>query len=125
MQQIDSEHSELDSTDKRQRIVVIGAGHPSGALLAKKLTDAGIHAIHYEEPSDSTKRVGLNGMPIQVLTGMGADYDKAVDFDRMVEPGSSVEGKRLRGNGRRELQMNNTGTMTWPVPKQRHRGNKR
>ena len=85
---------------KRQRIAIIGVGRPVGLSLTAAMLQ------------------GSNCITERLIRG-----EREVNFEMMAEPGSPVEGKRLRNDSRRELVMNNTGTMTWPAPKQR-RGRK-
>lgn len=90
---------------KERKVVVVGGGRPiGGALLAD---------IHFGR-----------GIPHNLNEEYLRSFRNAVDMmDCVAELGSPVEGKRLRGDGRRELMMNDAGTMTWPAPKPR-RGRK-
>lgn len=88
--------------DKGVKIAIIGAGVPLGSLQAALLADS-------------------RNITTRLINGLGADRDWVhfPNYDEMAMPGSPVEGKRLRGDGRRELMMNEAGTMTWPAPKTR------
>ncbi|AGX01815.1 hypothetical protein CF95_gp093 [Erwinia phage PhiEaH1] len=86
---------------KERKVVVLGAGMGSigGALLREMRHSQGLF------PNTEEYARGLRS--------------KVENLDCIAELGSPVEGKRLRSDGRRELMMNNAGTMAWPAPKQR------
>lgn len=95
-----------------KKVIVLGAGRRIGAgLLAELRKNDGFFLEMESGLGDSTKRM------IEALKS------KTDNLDCMAELGSPVEGKRLRSDGRRELMMNEAGTMTWPAPKPR-RGRK-
>lgn len=97
------EHTLLGSEgDKGVKIAIIGAGRPLMSLQAALLAEG-------------------NALTARLINGFGADNDGVSfpNYDEMAMPGSPVEGKHLRGDGRRELVMNEAGTMTWPAPKPR------
>lgn len=90
---------------KAKRVVVLGAGRPiGGALLSDLHHSKMMHLGTVGNFSEQYLRSFRNSIEM---------------MDCVAEPGSPVEGKRLRGDGRRELMMNEAGTMTWPAPKPR------